>query len=458
MAVKNYFSGVEGDQHFNAATDAGAEHVLMSYLYVQDKGVQLLAGRKKKYPNVKVMIDSGAHTLQTNCQKPPYNTWTLADYERYLRNYVDWIKTNRSLVDVAVELDISYPLNILAGKKGDDAYGHQIVEGWRRKYFAPLADQGIEIVYVWHGYNGLQGWEAMCKEYSYVGLPGELSSETDFNKFLTAAKRFMTRIHGFAATKQADFRDWPWYSIDSTTWKSSERYGTLIHWDERKQKLGFFDKDKRSLFLEHYLKHGLDADSIIKDTNYREVTKYALISMVRMEKFYVERYRDRIFYYELRLPPPIRIDKWNDPRVLRQWKRFDVKRVFSRHADEQDVARLRAFLRGISAVQNDRLQYILNDNVANEFLSAYFGSHMSANPRDTAKFQQDLSALTMPKNRAAQPRVSIEDYLPTNNPPKPRADKNYELFDLEFPVRFQIEELDQMKTIARRRELLTLKP
>lgn len=454
MAVKNYFSGVEGDQHFLAAMDAGAQHVLMSYLYVQDKGLQLLTSRKAKFPNVKVMLDSGAHTLQTNCQQPPYNTWKLADYERYLRNYVDWIKTNRALIDVAVELDISYPLNIAAGKAGDDAYGHQVVEGWRRKYFAPLADQGIEIIYVWHGYNGLQGWESMCNEYSYVGLPGELSSQSDFNKYLTSAKRYMSRIHGFAATKQADFRDWPWYSIDSTTWKSSERYGTLIHWDERRQKLGFFDKDKRHLFREHYLKAGLDADSIIKDTNYREVTKYALCSMVNMENFYVTRYKDRIFYYELRLPTPLRLERWKDEAIKRQWHKYDAKRVFSRHADETDTAKLKAILIGISAVQNDRMPYIVANNVANEFLSAYFGSHMAANPRDMTKFKQDLSALVMPKNRVAQPRTAIEDYLPTNNPPKPRETVELLLEEMEFQNdRFQLTELNEMKAALRREQL-----
>ena len=448
MAVKNYFSGVEGDQHFNAAMSAGAKHVLMSYLYLEDRGVKLLHDRKNQHPDLKVMIDSGAHTLQTNCHKAPYNTWKLADYERYLRKYVEWLKAQRDYVDVAVELDISYPLNVSVGKQGDDAYGHQIVEGWRRKYFAPLADQGIEIVYVWHGFNGLQGWEQMCSEYSYVGLPGELSSEKDFNKYLTAAKRFLTRIHGFAATKQADFRDWPWFSIDSTTWKSSERYGTLIDWDERKQKLGFFEKDKRPRFREKFLQNGFDADSIIKDTNYREVTRYALFSMVRMEDFYVRRFEDRVFYYELRLPPPSIVENWGPKQTAEQWAKFEPKRCFSRHSTETDTAKLRHYLIGISAVENLRLPFIQNDNVANEFLSVYFGSHMSANPKDMVKFRQDLSGLVMPRNKAAQARVSPEDYLPTNNPAKSRTERDWEIEELEFEVsRFPLDELTKLKSV-----------
>jgi hypothetical protein len=78
---------------------------------------------------------------------------------------------------------------------------------------------------------------------------------------------------------------------------------------------------------------------------------------------------------------------------------------------------------------------------------------MAANPRDMAKFKQDVSALTAPKNRLAQPRMTIEDYLPTNNPPKPREERKYEIEDLEFDNRFQLEELNQMKSAARREQL-----
>lgn len=433
MSVKNYFSGVEGTQHFNAATSAGAQHCLMSYLYIKDTGVAILKQRVKE-TGVKFMIDSGAHTLQTNAHNPksPQAGWKLADYERYLMEYVNWLKANRSLYEVAVELDISYPLNIAAGRKGEDAYGHQIVERWRRTVFAPLQDIGINIIYVWHGANGVQGWEQMCQEYPYVGLPGEKSGEPDFNKYIAAARRYSTPIHGFAATKQSDFRDWPWYSIDSTSWKSSERYGTLIVWNESQQRLRYYeDKADRAQFKTLFEKLGFKADAIIRDTDYREVTRFALWSFSEMEKFYQRRFKDRIFYYDLRLPQPAVLAKWDDKQVFKQWMKFEPDRVFTIHGKEADPARLRKYLLAISTVQNRKLGYLNNEPLARDFLQSYFAAQLAKNPVDIVAFQQEMSTFTAPKNKQADVRRSLDDYLPVNNPPKTRERIEYQLDDLQ---------------------------
>lgn len=446
MGVKNYFSGVEGKQHFDAATSAGAQHCLMSYLYIKDTGTAMLKTRKQA-TGVKFMIDSGAHTLQTNAHNPksPQAGWKVADYENYLSEYVTWLKTNRALYDVAVELDISYPLNIAAGRNGDDMYGHQIVEKWRRTIFSPLQDLGISIVYVWHGANGLQGWEQMCAEYPYVGLPGEKSGDPDFNKYMAVSRRYTTPVHGFAATKQSDFRDWPWFSVDSTSWKSSERYGTLIVWHESSQKLKYYeDKADRAKFRQLFDKEGFNADAIIKDTDYREVTRFALWSFAHMEQFYQNRYKDRVFYYELRLPAPIIVrNEWSDQQVVEQWTKFDPNRVFPIHCKETDPKKLRTYLIALASVQNRRNGFIKGDAEAESFLTSYWAAQMSKTPLDVVEFQKEVALLTSPKNKQAEPRNLAEDYVPSNNPPKPREAVDFALEDLEvspeaFPLWNQI--------------------
>jgi hypothetical protein len=53
MAVKNFFSGVESNQHFYACMDAGADHVLTSFLYLEKKGdYEIVRRRKKKVPRI----------------------------------------------------------------------------------------------------------------------------------------------------------------------------------------------------------------------------------------------------------------------------------------------------------------------------------------------------------------------------------------------------------------------
>ena len=353
MAVRNFLSGVESTQHYQACLDAKAKHVLVSYLYVQKKGLDVIKDRKNRNPEVNFLVDSGAHTFQTDAAK--FSSWSLADYERYVQSYVKWLEANRAYLFAAVELDIDFNV------------GTSTVEGWQQRYFVPL-QESLPIIFVWHAQRGLEGWEEMCSKYPYVGLPGEMSGEADFNKYMTVAKRYMTLVHGFAATKQADFRDWPWASVDSITWKTSEMYGTLIDWDDHSQKLRYDPiKANRANYRDKFISFGLDAEGIITDTAYKEVTKYALISMTRMEAFYANRYKDRTFYYERRLPQPKRCLKIKDKKTRRLWQSLDPSKSFGQHIGEANPVNIRKFLYAISCVQNRRADLLKGDADALSF-------------------------------------------------------------------------------------------
>jgi hypothetical protein len=443
MAVRNYFSGVEGDQHFNAAIKANAKHVLMSYLYLTKRGPTTLRDRKKKHPDVKFMIDSGAHTFEKNWNVPPYNTWKVADYEKYLVGYVEFLKKNAPYISCAVELDIDWPLvvAIYGNYKGlhTKEDGRQIVESWQEKYFKPLtANYGIEIIYVWHEVYQMTGFESFCQRFPYVGIPGEKSSESNFNQYITIARRYTTKLHGFAATKQSDFRDWPWFSVDSTTWKSSERYGTLIDWDAHTQRLVFEDdKSKRADYREKFIANGFNADAIIRDTDYTEVTRYALFSMAAMEDFYKNKYKNRTFYYELRLPPPTRFKRGmvRDRKIERYWQKYKAESIFKSHAEKNpSLAEKREFLMAISAVQYRDLSFLAPATKGIQFLAVYFPTLIDPNLgiKDLDALQKELAVYTSPRNEQALPRTSPEHWIPTNNPPRQREKVLFSLADLEF--------------------------
>jgi len=457
-AVKSFFSGVEGNIHYDAAIKAGAKHALMSFMYIEKKGVDIVKNRVKQF-GTEFLIDSSAHTFQTNCHQPPYDSWTLKDYENFLDRYVKWLVDNKDYISCAAELDISYPLNMTQNLDADASYGNNIVEDWRANVFQPLQKKGIDIIYVWHGFGGLQGWEEMCQKYPYVGLPGEKSSEPDFNKFITVARRYCTKIHGFAATKQADFKDFPWYSVDSITWKTSEMYGTLIHWDERKQKLMYIeDKTQRSRFKTTFDSLGLDSELIILEGNakseqdkahlralekkknkkaYKEVTKYALHSMTSMEKFYANLYKHRVFYYELRLPHPLVVrKKWGKKEVMSYWKNIKADETFKEHATENRWLHIRDFLVGISSVQYCEHKYYQKNRRAKEFLETYFSGLMTASV-DATTFQKELANFIAPPNPAPIER-GASDFADTNNPPKVRGEENYELEDIEYRIEPEI--------------------
>jgi hypothetical protein len=415
---KCYYSGVEGKQHYNACIDAGVKNVLASFLYLENNDPDLIRHRKLANPEVSFMIDSGAHTIMSD--KAKYGAWALQDFEAYIKRYIKWLRSNRDFIECAVELDIDWVV------------GKPVVEGWQKKFFIPLVEEGFNIIFVWHKERGQEGWENMSSQFAYIGLPGELSSEPDFNKYMAVARRYNTKVHGFAATKQSDFRDWPWYTADSTTWKSSERYGTLIHWDEHAQKLIFEeDKTKRVLYRRYFEKYNLDADGIIQDKNYKEVTKYALISMRRMEDFYAERNKERVFFYDLRLPHPKAVMNLSLTDVPALWKMMRPEVLFKAHVNETNLRRVRSFLAAIAAVQYKSDAWLLGSPDALKFLGAYFPKLVSPQLADMQVFQKELSAFIAPPNPPPLQRMDAEQYTPTNNPPKRRDEKDLELADLE---------------------------
>jgi hypothetical protein len=200
MALRCYMSGTEGSQHHGACVAAGVKHVLLSYLYIEkNKDFDVLKRRKKANPKIKFMIDSGAHSFQAD--KKRYDAWSLTDWEDFIKRYISWLRKNREFVEACVELDIDWNV------------GANVVESWQNKYFIPLLAEGHNVIFVWHIQRGLLGWEEMCSKFPYVGLPGELSSDPDFNKYVTTARRYTVRMHAFAGSKQSDFRDWPWYCM-----------------------------------------------------------------------------------------------------------------------------------------------------------------------------------------------------------------------------------------------------
>ena len=449
--MKNFFSGVEGEQHYNAAIDAGAQHVLMSFLYLEKKkDFDIVRRRKKANPKIKFLIDSGAHTFQTGCHDA-YSSWKVKDYEDFLIRYVAWLEKNIDVIDAAVELDIDYPLSLASGQDPKTStIGTSIVEGWQKKYFKPLAEKGLEICYVWHKERGFEKWEQMCQEFSYVGLPGEFSARPDFNKYITVARRYSTKVHGFAATKQTDFKDWPWFSVDSTTWKSSEIYGTLIHWDVHAQKFMFIeDKSRRGEFRAPMIKAGVNADLIIKDglavsdadkkairaeearigvKAYREITKYALYSMSEMEKFYQRMYAERTFYYELRLPHPKVVAKWAEKTVKRWYTRFKPEDTFEDHKITADYKSIRKWLLSIAAVQNNAMKEIQGDKECFGFINRYLGDAVVN--LEVSIVQKELANVIAPTNPIPLERTETGHWDNTNNPPKFRDEESLALNEI----------------------------
>ena len=74
----------------------------------------------------------------------------------------------------------------------------------------------------------------MCKEYSYVSIggiaknPNGKAIEKIFPWFIQEAHRTGTQIHGLGYTDTKKLKQYPFDSVDSTSWSSGGRYGVTF--------------------------------------------------------------------------------------------------------------------------------------------------------------------------------------------------------------------------------------
>lgn len=156
------------------------------------------------------LLDSGAFTFM-NSNKGK------VDFNQYLRDYINFI--NKYDVKYFFELDI------------DSIVGYEKVKEMR----AVLEKgTGKKCIPVWHKSRGLEEWRRMTKEYDYVAIGGIVTKEIRpkeykyFSPLLNIAKENGCKVHGLGFTSLKELKRYHFYSVDSTTWLSGARFGTLF--------------------------------------------------------------------------------------------------------------------------------------------------------------------------------------------------------------------------------------
>ena len=228
--MKIYLSAIEtAAEHALAATEAKVPNVLTSFFYAawrggmgSVKGVAL--SRCLRFAKGR-LADSGAHTFRVagwgaaSAASDALST----DFDEFLVAYIVWLlKMRRSgLLDHWVELDIG----LVAGTRW--------VREQRRKLIG--AGLGHGLIQVWHSdEHDWSDWLHLLDEArtpgrsGYVAIEGHndgIRAQHDYTKFLKPAFERGVRVHAFKVTDTKGLLRWPFYSVDSTSWLSPERYG-----------------------------------------------------------------------------------------------------------------------------------------------------------------------------------------------------------------------------------------
>lgn len=149
--------------------------------------------------------------------------------------YSAWLTAWRKEIDIACTLDvIGDAAATLRSTRELEADGHKIL---------PVFHVGEPWYYL----------TDLCKEYPYVGLGGMVPWTTRraavgrwLIQCMKQGRPYGTQFHGLGQTNWRTLADLPFYSVDSSSWASGDRYGYLALWDPQAGRLVSFNAGNRA--------------------------------------------------------------------------------------------------------------------------------------------------------------------------------------------------------------------
>lgn len=222
-----FLSGVEPIQNYEVAS-AVTKNLLLSYYYIRRRGKEEIEERLYKRKGMKFLIDSGAHTFFND---PKYADKTVEWWEDYLKKYIGFIEKHRDLIFACVELDIG----AIVGK--------EVLEDWRERYFHPLEESGIPVIYVYHLEDSLEDFTKLCAKHPYVGFSALEISKTEtvnadelIKNLFNIAVKYKSKVHGFGVGSNKLLLNYPFYTADMTSWLTGSQFGEVNYFEGGKLK------------------------------------------------------------------------------------------------------------------------------------------------------------------------------------------------------------------------------
>ena len=276
-----FFSGVEYESYLEILYNLGIRNFLMSYEYLKGKGLSQL----KKYPDMHLFIDSGAFTYM---QDPKYSEYTIEQWEEQIQKYLAWVEKHQSQIFAIADLDLQYVV------------GCEKVYEWRKKYFEPfMLRTGIPVCFMYHD-EGMEQWEYMCKRYPYTGLSLTIDDGNSIKEMFRIAEKYNTLCQGMASTNTQMLVQYPFYTVDSTTWNVGLKYGEISVWNKSKmmrvKKQDF--ETKAFPIIQGYDEH-FDLD-LIRQEDKTEMIKVNAYAFVIAEKYVRERLKSKMYWFKAR--------------------------------------------------------------------------------------------------------------------------------------------------------------
>lgn len=274
-----FYSGVEYEVYLQGCYDMGVRNFLMSYEYIRKRSLKQVT--EKFDETIHLFIDSGAYTYIND---PKFHDYDIKHWESHIEKYLKWAEANKKFIFAIANLDLD---NILGGEQ---------IKEWNRKYFEPfMLRTGIPVCFIWHDCYTLESFEQYCRRYPYVGITAvnDESAGTDINYFkekLQIAEKHNAVLHGMGMTRTSLLPQLPFYTVDSTSWKTGMRYGVIPTWNGRMIKSCKRDEfDSKTVpILSSYPDIKFDFEKL-RDYYEPEVIRASVYAYIKAEEFIIQR-------------------------------------------------------------------------------------------------------------------------------------------------------------------------
>lgn len=398
-----YAAGCHAEWEFSTVHSANYPRLLISYAYLQ-KDHDLIVRWKDRYPEVEIMVDSGAFTFFAEADKGIEHD--LDFYEDYADRYIEFLDRYSEYICAAADLDI-YSLT-----------GDEFVERLQTEHFLPFErSSGVPICYVWHPMLGIEGWVDMCSRFDYVGIGSSERSSDLYNPLMRIARDYLTKVHVMGYAETLVMHKWEFFSVDQTTWLVGKQFADLCVFDGRRIKRLHWKDPRAVRRYEHRIRETGAQLGAILGGDVKEACRSNLMGYARMEEALRRRIGHRA-YWNKRLP--YRLPK--DEQELRS--------LAERVKVDPDQSGLRLLLEDIRALQYGEIDTVLPEQC--RWLVPEFEGPFTADELRVA-FNRTLFGGKPPKPRAAGPLV-LTDSVPRTREVRipergyPRAEEVRKLF------------------------------
>ncbi len=171
---------------------------------------------------VRLLLDSGAYSAWV--QKSPID---IKEYISFIRRNEKWLWNYVSLDVIPGGFDRPRTQDDVEKAAKQSYKNHQIMK-----------DAGLRPIPVHHGGENIAELERLLKDgEEYIGVSpfkdwtyGRQARWLDdiFNVITDKDGYPFVKVHGFGVTQNELMRRYPWYSIDSTTWRMTPAYGQIL--------------------------------------------------------------------------------------------------------------------------------------------------------------------------------------------------------------------------------------